>query len=191
MISGICFASTFTVKPFQAAFLGNVSAIMDHFIFFYFWMEEANKLTHLIFMSCKSDRFSSPSHTRSYYSDFSTTTSHVTLMVLDWMLLCNRCRRHGETAAHAIALTRQTRLHIVFCHVGSYDTEVIWFPLVIGCCFFLWHPVCGHAWLPGVPYCMWQYVQAISLSTVPCLSTTGTKRHKLHYYLCNNRKCVP
>lgn len=165
----------------QSNFLGNVSAIMDP------WEEAANEWTHFRLMSCSRVVFHThptcthiaqiplPSCRVSYWWS-STECYSITQMV----------QRNSNT--HAIALDTQTERHFVISG-GSpatwRGTTWTWidFLMVFNCLFF-WVCFCSRAWLPDVIYCMWQYVLAISLSKVPCFPLTGTKRHKLHYYLC-------
>ncbi len=120
-------------QTFPGNILGNVSAIMDVF----FWKAAANKWTHLFFMSCKSDRFSYPSHTHTYYSDLSAIMPHVILMILEWMLLYNT--DGAEKQPHTPSPSTDKQCDVLFspafpCHVASHNAKVNWFLMVIGCC---------------------------------------------------------
>lgn len=97
---------------------------------------------------------------------------HAILMALDWMLLADGVEKQPRTH-HRPSTDKQCNILfslVVPCHVASNSTKMDRYLMAIGLSFVLRHFVRSRAWLPGLIYCMWQYVQAISLSVVPCFS---------------------
>lgn len=151
-------------QTFPRKLLGNVSDTMDHCL-----KGSSTQMNSFAFHELQVRSFFTalpPSHTQ--------THTHITQICLPschisfWCSL-TECYSRTQMAhsTHTIALK-------MFCFLSWF--ALMWHQaarrwiMFIGCQLVCWQ---CHAWLPGVIYCMWQYVQAISLSIVPCFLWQG------------------
>lgn len=130
-----------------------------------------------------------PPHMYTYYSDLSAIMLHAILIIFNWMLLYNT--DGAEKQPHTPSPSPDKHCDILFslmfpCDMASNNTKVNWI-LIVWLCAVYWRflRIVAMLGFQASFTARGSICRPFSLSTVPCFSMTGTKRHKLHYYLCN------